>query len=36
MFFWLKDSDAAPNTATSFAPAARAASNPFRLGVSTG
>jgi len=29
IFFWLKASDAAPNTATSFAPAATAASNPW-------
>jgi hypothetical protein len=36
MFFCEKDSEAAPNTATSFAPAASAASKPFRLGVSTG
>jgi hypothetical protein len=36
MFFCEKDSEAAPNTATSFAPAATAASKPFMLGVSTG
>jgi hypothetical protein len=36
MFFFEKASEAAPNTATSVAPAARAASYPFRFGVSTG
>jgi hypothetical protein len=36
MFFCEKDSEAAPNTATSLAPAASAASKPFMLGVSTG
>src|SRR5258706_9196431 len=36
MFFFEKASEAAPNTATSVAPAARAASKPLRLGVSTG
>ena len=36
MFFCEKASEAAPKMATSVAPAASAASNPFRLGVSTG
>src|SRR5215213_8876965 len=36
IFFFEKDSEAAANTATSVAPAARAASKPFRFGVSTG
>ncbi len=36
MFFRLKVSEAAPNTAISMAPAARAASRPFMLGTSTG
>ena len=36
MFFCENASDAAPKIATSVAPAARAASNPFRFGVSTG
>ena len=34
MFFWLKLSLAAPKIATSSAPAAMAASRPFRFGVS--
>ena len=33
MFFCEKVSEAAAKTATSIAPAANAASNPFRLGV---
>ena len=36
MFLRENASDAAPKIATSVAPAARAASNPLRLGVSTG
>ena len=36
MFFCEKVSDAAPNTAISSAPAASAASRPFRFGTSTG
>jgi hypothetical protein len=36
MFFLENASEAAPNTATSVAPAAFAASKPFRFGVSTG
>jgi hypothetical protein len=36
MFFWEKVSEAAPNTATSVAPAATAASNPLTFGTSTG
>src|SRR5215213_2325950 len=36
IFFFEKASDAAANTATSVAPAARAASKPLRFGVSTG
>src|SRR3954471_9961366 len=36
IFFCENDSEAAAKTATSVAPAARAASNPFRFGVSTG
>ena len=36
MFFFENDSDAAANTATSVAPAARADSKPFRFGASTG
>ena len=36
MFFFEKDSEAAPKMATSVAPAARASSKPLRLGVSTG
>ncbi len=36
MFFCENVSEAATNTATSSAPAAAAASNPFMLGVSTG
>jgi len=36
MFLRENASEAAPKTATSVAPAARAASKPFRLGVSTG
>ena len=36
MFFCENASEAAPNIATSVAPAARAASKPFRFGVSTG
>ena len=36
MFFFENASEAAPKTATSVAPAARAASKPFRFGVSTG
>src|SRR3990172_1004598 len=36
VFFCENDSDAAPNTATSCAPAATAASKPFMFGVNTG
>ncbi len=36
MFRWENPSEAAPNTATSRAPAATAASKPFMFGVSTG
>jgi hypothetical protein len=36
MFFCENASEAAPKIATSVAPAARAASKPLRLGVSTG
>ena len=36
MFFRLNVSEAAPNTAISSAPAARAASKPSKLGTSTG
>ncbi len=36
IFFWLKLSEAAPNTAISWTPTSRAFSNPFTLGTKTG